>query len=108
MKLKTGDKVKIISGKDKGKKGKIIQVFLDRDKASVEGVNLSVKHLRPKRQGEKGQKIEFPAPMAISSLMLICPKCNKVIRVKYKVLDKADSKKGKKIRMCNKCKELID
>lgn len=108
MKIKSGDKVKIIAGKDKGKKGKVLQVLKDKSKVSVEGINLAIKNMKPKKQGAKGQKVEFPAPMNVSNLMLICPKCNKAVRVSYKVLDKADNKKNKKIRMCNKCKELID
>jgi len=108
MKLKSGDKVRILAGKDKGKKGKILQVLADKKRVSIEGINLSIKNMRPKKQGEKGQKIEFPAPMNISNLMLICPKCNKAIRIKYKLLAKADGKKAKKVRTCGKCKELID
>ncbi len=108
MKLKSGDKVKVIAGKDKGKKGKILQVFSLKNKASVEGINLAIKNMKPKRQNEQGQKIEFPAPMSVSNLMLICPKCNKPTRIKYKILDKAENEKNKKQRMCTKCKELID
>ncbi len=106
-KLKTGDRVKVIAGKDKNKKGKVLQVFVDRNRASVEGVNLAIKYLKPRKQGEKGQKVEFPAPMNISNLMLLCPKCNKGVRVKHKFLEKT-GKKAKKVRICGKCKELID
>ena len=108
MKIKSGDKVKIIAGKDKGKKGKVLQVFKDKKKASIEGLNLAIKNLRPRKQGEKGQKIEFPAPLDISNLMLMCPKCNKPTRIKSKILDKVTNKKNKKVRSCSKCKELID
>jgi large subunit ribosomal protein L24 len=117
MKIKKGDKVKILSGKDRGKTGKVLQVFVDREKASIEGLNLLIKHMRPRKQGEKGQRIEFPAPMSISSLMLVCPKCNKPTRVKYQytetvknnITQTADPKKiKKKIRVCGKCKQIID
>ncbi|OGY41682.1 MAG: 50S ribosomal protein L24 [Candidatus Buchananbacteria bacterium RBG_13_39_9] len=108
MKLKSGDRVKVLAGKDKGKKGKILQVFVERNRASVEGVNLAIKHLRPRKQNEKGQKIEFPAPINISNLMVICPRCNKAVKIKYKYLDKTAGKKAKKVRICGKCKELID
>ena len=108
-KIKRGDKVKVIAGKDKGKKGKVLQIFLDRNKASVEGINLAIKHLRPKRQGEKGQKIEFPAPLNISNLMIMCSRCNRPTRVKSKIISQGGSdKKGQKVRICSKCKELID
>jgi len=108
MKIKAGDRVKVIAGKDKGKKGKVLQVFSKQNKVSVEGINLAIKHLRPKRQGEKGQKIEFPAAMQISNLMLLCPKCNRPTRISYKILSKLEGKKNKKVRSCKKCKELID
>jgi len=108
MKLKKGDRVKIIAGKDKGKRGKVLQIFQAENKVSVEGVNLTIKHLRPKKQGEKGQKIEFPAPLSASNLMLICPRCNRSSRIKSKILEKVENKKNKKVRICGKCKELID
>ena len=107
-KIKTGDRVKVIAGKDRGKKGKVLQVFPLTNKASVEGINLAIKHLRPKKQGEKGQKIEFPAAMNISNLMLLCPRCNRSTRIKFKILSKVENKKNKKVRICGKCKELID
>ena len=103
MKIKKGDKIKVLAGKDKGKTGKVLQVFRSRDKVSIEGINLLFKNMRPKKQGEKGQKIQFPAPMAISNLALICPKCGKVTRVSYKKLEN-----GKKVRICKKCNEIID
>lgn len=106
-KLKTGDRVKVIAGKDNGKKGKILQVFADRNRASVEGINLAIKYLKPRKQGEKGQKIEFPAPINMSNLMLLCPRCNKAVRIRSKFLEKAGNK-AKKVRICGKCKELID
>ncbi|MDD5341619.1 MAG: 50S ribosomal protein L24 [Patescibacteria group bacterium] len=106
MKFKKGDKVKVIAGKDRGKKGKILQIYAERNKASVEGINLTIKHVRPRKENEKGQKIEFPAPMNISNLMLLCPKCNRSARIAYKILT-ADNKKSK-VRICAKCKELID
>ncbi len=105
MKIKKGDRVKVIAGKDRGKKGKILQVYAVRNKVTVEGINLAIKHVKPRKQNEKGQKIEFPAPLNISNLMLLCPKCNKATRVAYKIL--AD-KKNNKARICVKCKELID
>ncbi len=124
MKIKKGDKVKILAGKDKGKTGKVLQVFVSRQRVSVEGLNLSIKHMRPRKQGESGQRIEFPAPMAIANLMLVCPKCNKATRVGYKYVenkqitaaqDKAGDglkskqvKKNKKYRVCKKCKQTID
>lgn len=102
MRLKKNDKVKIIGGKDKGKSGKVLQVFPKRQKVSVEGLNLRVKHLRPRREREKGQRIQFPAPLDISKAMLICPKCSQPTRIKYKILENK-----KKVRMCKKCQEIV-
>ena len=80
MNIKKGDKVQIIAGKDKGKIGKVLQIFPKRQRVSVEGLNLLIKHMRPRKQGESGQRIEFPAPLNISNLMLICPKCGKPLK----------------------------
>lgn len=106
MNIKKGDKVKILTGKDKGKTGKVLQVLPSRERASIEGLNLLIKHLRPRRQGEKGQKIEFPAPVDLSDIMLVCPKCDKPMRPGYQIIDMAGGKK--KVRICKKCKQVID
>lgn len=106
MKIKKGDKVKILTGKDKGKTGKVLQVFARRNRISVEGLNLLIKHMRPKKQGEKGQRIEFPAPIDATNLMLVCPKCNKPTRVGFKIVKTANS--HKKFRECKKCEETIN
>lgn len=102
MKIKKGDKVKILTGKDRGKTGKVLQVLNQRNKISVEGINLLFKNMRPKKQREKGQRIQFPAPLAVSNVALVCPKCNKTTRISYKILDNK-----KRIRICKKCKDLI-
>lgn len=108
MKIKKGDNVKITCGKDKGKTGKVLQVLPKEKRAIIEGLNLRIKHIRPRREREKGQRIQFPAPLDISNLMLICPKCNKPTRVGYKVLEKkTELKKERKQRMCKKCKAII-
>lgn len=110
MKIKTGDQVKIMAGKDKGKTGKVLQVFPTEQRVSVEGLNLLVKHLRPQRRGEPGQRVEFPAPLNISNLMLVCPKCGKPTRVSYQ-LSEATGEEGKikrKVRLCKKCQKIID
>ena len=91
----------IISGKDRAKKGKVVQVFPKTDKIVVEGLNLRKKHVRPKKSGEKGQVAEIPAPFAVSNVKLICSKCGKPSRVGYKVVDK------NKFRVCKKCGQEI-
>ncbi len=102
MRIKTGDKVKILGGKDKGKIGKVLQVFPKKGKISIEGINLMYKNMRPRKQGEKGQKIQFPAALVISKVILVCPRCGKPNRVGFKKLEDK-----KKVRICNKCKEAI-
>jgi len=106
MKLKKGDNVLIISGKDRGKTGKILQAFPDEAKITIEGANLRKKHQKPKKQGEKGQVISMPSPLNISNVKLICSKCSKAVRTGFKI---EKSEKGKKIksRICKKCKQEI-
>jgi large subunit ribosomal protein L24 len=111
MNIKKGDKVKILKGKDKGKTGKVLQVFIEDNKLSIEGLNLLIKHLRPKKQGEKGQKIEFPARLNSANAILVCPKCDRPTRSNRKIIEVVDSvgrKKKKKVRVCKKCKAAID
>lgn len=103
MKIKTNDTVKIISGSYRGKTGKVLQVLPKLDKASIEGVNLLIKNIKPRKKGDKGQRINFPSPVNISNLALICPKCSKTAKVGYKRLEN-----NKKSRICKKCKEIID
>ena len=108
MKIKKGDKIKVLAGKDKGKTGKVLQIFPNKKRASVEGLNILIKHMRSNKQGEKGQRIEFPAPFDMSNMVLICPKCGKTARVGYKIVKLEDGKKNKKYRECKKCKQIID
>mgnify|MGYP001567092409 CR=1 FL=1 len=106
MNIKKGDKVKMLSGKDKSKTGKVLQVFPVRRKISIEGLNLLIKHLRPRKQGEQGQRIEFPAPVDLSNVLLVCPKCDKPSRSEHKMISSPSG--SKKIRICKKCKQNID
>lgn len=86
MKLKTGDKVRVIAGKDKGKEGKVLQVFPKLNRVVVEKININKRHLRSQGRGQKGQIIEFPAPIHISNLKLISEKSGQTGRVGYKVI----------------------
>ncbi len=101
MKFKKGDNVLIIAGKDKNRTGKIIKAFPKEFKILVEGINLKKKHVRPKREGEKGQIVEVPAALDISNVKIICPKCGKATRIGYKL------NKDKKDRICKKCNQAI-
>lgn len=96
MKIKRGDTVKILSGKDKGKTGKVISVSPVQRKAVVEGVNIMTKHLKPKGKDKVSGRIKVPGPMLMSKLMLIDPVSNKPVRVGFKV------EKGKKVRISKK------
>ena len=99
MKIRKGDQVLVISGKDKARKGKILEVFPKERRVLVEGINIRKKHQRPKRSGEKGQIIEMPGSISVSNVKLICSKCNKAARVGYKIV------KERKYRICKKCGE---
>ena len=97
LKIKKDDTVRIIAGKDKGKEGKVTQVFPDAEKVVVEKANIMKKHLRPQRQGEQGQVIEYSAPVHISNVQVIDPDSGKPSRVGYTV-----SEDGKKNRIAKK------
>lgn len=97
MKIRKNDQVLIISGKDKGRTGKIIKAFPKQGRVLVENINIRKKHVRPKRSGEKGQVIEKPAPIRDSNVKLICSKCGKATRTGYKISE------DKKYRICKKC-----
>ncbi|MBI2626058.1 MAG: 50S ribosomal protein L24 [Candidatus Nealsonbacteria bacterium] len=101
MKIKKGDTVLIISGKDRGKQGKILDVFPKERKLVIEGANLRKKHTKPRKQGEKGQVVETPAAVSLSNVKLMCSKCGKPTRVGYRILE------NKKYRICKKCSQEI-
>lgn len=108
MKIKKNDKVIVIAGKDKGKSGTVLRSIPAIGKVVVEGANIRTKHVRVRRDGEKGQKIFFPAALAVSNVKLICPKCGVPTRVGYQILDtKGENLKQKKDRMCKKCHQPI-
>jgi len=96
MYIRKGDNVIVLTGKDKGKRGKILSVFPDANKVLVEGVNLKKKHQKPRKSGEKGQTIEMLHPLDASNVSLIDSKSDKPTRVGYKILG------TKKIRIAKK------
>ena len=97
MELKKGDTVKILSGKDKGKSGKVVRAFPVENLILVEGVNVHKKHSKPKKQGQKGQIIEMPGAIKASSAQIMCSSCKKAVRIGQKVEGE------KKVRVCKKC-----
>ncbi|MDP4007162.1 MAG: 50S ribosomal protein L24 [bacterium] len=101
MKLKKGDIVQILSGKEKGKKGKITRLFPGDLSLVVEGVNIKKRHRKPTKSGEKGQTIEKQNPISASKVQFVCPKCSKAVRLGYKIHGKD------KMRFCKKCGEEV-
>ena len=102
LRLKKGDNVKVLAGKDRGKTGKVITIDPKAAKITVEGINLLTRHQRPKKSGQKGQKVRLPAAMPSSRLMIICSHCNKPTRIGSHV-----DEKGIKLRICKKCGKSV-
>lgn len=103
MKLKKGDRVKVIAGKDRGREGVIEKVFPKEDKVLVPGINIYKKHVKAKGEGKPGGVIEIARPLSVAKVALICPKCKQQTRVGYRL-----EKEKKKSRICRKCKQFID
>ncbi len=101
MKIKKNDQVKMLAGKDSGKTGKVLNVFPGEKKITVENLNLMKKHVRPRREGEKGQRVEVPRKIDASNAMLICPHCGKAVKTGYREVGE------KKVRFCKKCQAEI-
>jgi len=97
MNIKRDDKVVVLSGKDKGKQGKVIKADPQAMKLIVEGVNVATKHQKARKQGEEGGIFKVETPIYASKVQLVCPKCGKATRVAHKITD------GKKTRVCKKC-----
>jgi len=103
MNIRKNDTVLVISGKEKGKKGKVRFAHPKDNRIIVEGVNFIKKHSRAKGQVRQAGIIELEAPIPISNVMLICSKCNKPARIGHRFLED-----GRKVRFCRVCKEVID
>jgi large subunit ribosomal protein L24 len=95
--IKTGDNVMIMSGKDKGKAGKVLQVSPKEGKVIVEGLNMVTKHVKPRRQGEEGGIVKAEGAMYACKVQIVCAKCGKPTRIGY------TKKDGKTVRVCKKC-----
>ncbi len=101
--LKKGDNVLVICGEDKGKSGKIIDIFPKKDKVIIEGVRFLKKHMKPTQKSPQGGIVNQEGTIHLSNVQLICNKCNKPTRINKDV-----TKEGKKVRVCKKCGEIID
>jgi large subunit ribosomal protein L24 len=101
MKIKKGDTVLIISGKDRGRKGKVTEALPQKGKIIVEEINMIKKRVRPKKSGEKGQMVKMASPFDASNAKIVCPKCGEASRIGYK------KEKDKKYRICKKCNQEL-
>ena len=97
MNVKKGDTVVVLSGKDKGKQGKVLGTLASESKVVVEGINKVTCHIKPRKQGEEGGIVKREAAIYASKVQVVCPKCGKGTRVAFKMED------GKKTRICKKC-----
>ena len=103
MRVKKGDEVEIIYGKDVGKRGEVLKVEPNEDRVIVEGINIVHRHTQPTQDMPQGGIIENEAPIHISNVQLVCPHCDEKTRIGATVLDDGD-----KVRTCKKCDEFID
>ena len=103
MKIKKGDRVKVLAGKDKDKEGVVLRAFPKRERVTVEKVNMVKKAMRPTRQNPQGGISTIEAPIHVSNVMLVCPECKQATRVGKRV-----NEEGKKVRVCKKCGKDID
>lgn len=105
--IKKNDIVKIVTGKDSGKTGKVLRVNVKAGTVLVEGLNMFKKHVRPTKQGEKGQTISIAQPLYFGKVMLFCSSCGKGVRTQQRVTDNKNTGTKIKERICVKCKNII-
>lgn len=103
MRIKKGDRVRVISGKDAGKEGKVLRRDIQKDTVVVENVNIVTKSVRPSQKDPRGGFVKQEAAFSAAKAMLVCPTCGKATRVSRAFLDN-----GKKVRVCKQCGEIID
>jgi len=101
MKIKKGDKVRVIVGKDKGREGVVEKIYSKTNTLTIPGINIYKKHIKKNEKMPQGGVVEIPRPLNVAKVMLICSKCGKLTRIGYKV------EKNKKNRICHKCESKI-
>lgn len=101
MKVRKGDTIRVMAGKDKGRQGKVEKVYTKQNKLLVPGINIYKKHVKKNEQMPQGGVVEVPRPINSAKVSLICPKCKKATRIGFLV------EKGRKVRICRKCKAEI-
>ncbi|HXI19064.1 MAG TPA: 50S ribosomal protein L24 [Chloroflexota bacterium] len=102
-KVRKNDTVQVLTGRDKGKTGKVTRVLTKEDRVVVDGINIRKRHTKAKRPGEQAGIVEFPAPLQVSNVGVVCPKCGKATRVGFRTLED-----GTKVRVCRRDGEVID
>lgn len=105
--IKVGDQVIVLQGKDRGKVGKVIERIPGKDKLVVEGINIAKRHVRARKRGQDSGIIEREAPLSVSKVMIVCPRCGKRTRIGVRVSGDS-SEEREKLRICKKCGEGID
>ncbi|ABI69613.1 50S ribosomal protein L24 [Syntrophomonas wolfei] len=103
MRIKKGDSVLVTTGKDAGKKGKVLRVIPDKNRVVIEGVNRVKKHQKPSRSLPQGGILKIETPLNASNVMLVCSRCNKPTRIAHKIMEN-----GEKVRICKQCGEALD
>lgn len=102
QRIRTGDTVEVIAGKDKGERGEVLRVDNKTTRLVVERVNIAKKHQKPQPNVRQAGIIEFEAPIHASNVMLVCPQCSQKARVGFRI-----NEEGRKVRVCKKCKQDI-
>jgi len=103
VKVRKGDTVLVISGRDRGKKGKVLRAMPENTRVIVEGVNMIKRHLKARPPARQAGVVEREAPIHISDVMLLCPKCSKPARIGFRFLED-----GKEVRACRACDEVVE
>lgn len=108
MHVKTGDEVLVISGKNKGQRGKITRAIPSENRIVVENVNMVKKHMKPRGPRQRGGIVEMEAPLHVSNVMIICPNCGKASRTGHRITDSEGKISRRKVRFCKACDTNID
>lgn len=107
MHVRSGDKVLVITGKNKGSQGRIIKAIPDKNRVIIENINIVKKHMRARGPRQRGGIVEVEAPLHVSNVMLICPNCDKAVRTGHRILDGEGKLSRRKVRYCKACDATI-
>ncbi len=107
MNVRKNDTVMVVSGNSLGKQGKVLKLFPAKSRLIIEGVNIVKRHSRPSQKNPQGGVVQKEAPIHLSNVMVVCPKCGKPTRIGYAPVKDATSGKDKKMRVCKHCNEMF-